>query len=110
MHIAPAARRWSTRAALAIVVAIVIGYVPAAVLRRDARAVKLDGQLEQLAGQARELDATNAQLMAEIEGLRHDVTSIEDHARADLGMVYPDEIVLRLQREPEPAPAPEATP
>ncbi len=98
MHIAPAARRWTTRIALAVVVAVGIGYLPATVLRRDPRAQKLDGQLDQLEGEARALAAGNAAMLREIEALRHDVGAIEDHARADLGMVYPDEIVMRVQR------------
>jgi len=98
MHIAPAARRWTTRVALAVVVAVGIGYLPATVLRRDPRAQKLDGQLEQLEGEARTLTAGNAAMLREIEALRHDISAIEDRARADLGMVYPDEIVLRVQR------------
>lgn len=109
MHIAPAARRWTTRVALAIVVAIGIGYLPATVARRDPRAQKLDGQLDQLEGEARTLATGNAAMLREIEGLRHDVGAIEDRARADLGMVYPDEIVLRVRRasgDPSPAGTP----
>src|SRR5579862_1097637 len=59
MHIAPAARRWTTRVALAVVVAVGIGYLPATVARRDPRAQKLDGQLDQLEGEARTLAAGN---------------------------------------------------
>ena len=106
MHIAPAARRWTTRIALAIVVAVGIGYLPASLLRRDPRAEKLDTQLEQLQGDARTLAVGNAAMLREIEGLRHDVSAIEDRARADLGMVYPDEIVLRIRRPNDPAPTP----
>jgi cell division protein FtsB len=102
MHIAPAARRWTMRVALAVVVAVGIGYLPATVLRRDPRAAKLDLQLEQLGGEARTLAADNAAMMRDIEGLRHDVSAIEDRARTDLGMVYPDEIVMRVKRDPAP--------
>jgi len=96
MHVAPALRRWATRLGLAIVVAILIGYLPGEALRRDPRAVKLEGQVHQLDDQARDLAAGNAALAREIEALRSDVGAVEDHARADLGMVYPDEIVLRV--------------
>ena len=109
MHIAPAARRWTTRVALAVVVAIGIGYLPATVLRRDPRAAKLEGQLDQLDAEARALAAGNAEMLREIDGLRHDVGAIEERARADLGMVYPDEIVLRVQH-PSPPPPPEISP
>ncbi len=96
MHVPPAVRRWTTRAALAIVVAAVIGYLPGQVMRRDPRAAKIEAQLADLDVEAKELAARNAELVREIEALRTDVGAIEDRARADLGMVYPDEIVLRV--------------
>lgn len=95
-HVPPAARRWTTRAALAIIVAAVIGYLPGQVMRRDPRSAKLEAQLGELDAEAKELAARNAELVREIEALRTDVGAIEDRARADLGMVYPDEIVLRV--------------
>jgi cell division protein FtsB len=105
MHVPPAARRWTTRAALAIAVAAVIGYVPGQLLRRDPRAQKLEAQLAELDVEATDLVARNAELMREVEALRNDVGAIEDRARADLGMVYPDEIVLRVAAPVEPAPS-----
>jgi cell division protein FtsB len=104
MHIPPAFRRWGARFALAVLIAIAIGYVPGQVLRRDPRAAKLEAQLAQLAAEAREVGARNAVLRRDIAALRTDIIAIEDRARADLGMVYPDEIVLRIPPEPEPAP------
>jgi cell division protein FtsB len=106
MHVPPAARRWTTRAAFAIVVAAVIGYVPGQVLRRDPRAEKIEAQLAELDVEANELAARNAELLREIEALRNDVGAIEDRARADLGMVYPNEIVLRVAAPAEPAAVP----
>lgn len=102
MHVPPALRRWATRLGLAVVVAIAIGYLPGEVMRRDPRAAKLEGQLDQLDVEARALAAGNATLSREVEALRTDVRAIEDRARADLGMVYPDEIVLRVRRGGEP--------
>ncbi|MGE5187385.1 MAG: FtsB family cell division protein [Acidobacteriota bacterium] len=99
MHEAPALRRWAVRLGLALVVAIAIGYLPGGLLRRDPRALKLEAQLEDLDGQARTLEAGNAALVRDIEALRTDVHAIEERARADLGMVYPDEIVLRVVHE-----------
>ena len=87
---------------LAIVVAIALGYVPGEIARRDPRAAKLQAQLEQLEGDARTLAAGNAALVREVEALRTDVRAIEDRARADLGMVYPDEIVLNVQHGAQP--------
>jgi cell division protein FtsB len=95
-HVAPALRRWSARLGLALVVAIAIGYLPGEALRRDPRAVILDAQLHSLEDEARALVAGNAALAREVEALRTDVSAIEDRARADLGMVYPDEVVLRV--------------
>jgi cell division protein FtsB len=105
MHLPPALRRWTARFGLAIVVAVAIGYLPGHVLRRDPRAAKLQTQLEELAGEAKVLAEGNARLAREIEALRTDVSAVEDLARTDLGMVYPDELVLRL--EPAPPNLPE---
>jgi len=104
MHIPPALRRWSVRLVLAIVVATVIGYLPGQILRRDPRTAKLREQLDALDAEARALAAGNAALRREIRGLATDVRAIEDRARADLGMVYPDEIVFRLASPAEAAP------
>ncbi len=102
MHVAPAVRRWLTRLGLAVVVAIGIGYVPGQLLRRDPRAEKLATQLEAVRTETRELAARNAVLARQINALRTDVGAIEDRARGDLGMVYPDEVVLRVRREGTP--------
>lgn len=96
MHIPPAFRRWGARLALAVLIAVAIGYVPNQLLSRDPRAAKLDAQLAELATEARTVAAQNAALRRDIAALRTDIGAIEDRARADLGMVYPDEIVLRL--------------
>jgi cell division protein FtsB len=103
MHIPPAFRRWGARLALAMLIAIAIGYVPGQVGRRDPRAAKLEAQIEELTVEAREVATQNAARRRDIEALRSDVGAIEDRARTDLGMVYPDEVVLRLTPEPEPA-------
>ncbi|MDB4954535.1 MAG: Septum formation initiator [Myxococcales bacterium] len=86
------------RLGLAVVVAIAIGYVPGQILRRDPRVAKLNTQIDQLETEARELAAGNAALFREIDALRSDVGAIENRARADLGMVYPDEVVLQVRR------------
>jgi cell division protein FtsB len=101
MHIPPAFRRWGARLALALMIAIAIGYVPGQVGRRDPRAAKLEAQIEELTAEAREVAVRNAALRRDIAALRSDIGAIEDRARADLGMVYPDEVVLRLPREAE---------
>ena len=98
MHVPPAIRRWSARFALAVLIAIAIAYLPGQVVRRDPRAEKLEVQIEQLTAEAREVAARNATMRRQIAALRSDIGAIENRARADLGMVYPDEIVLRLER------------
>lgn len=101
MHVPPALRRWATRCGLAVVVAIAIGYLPGSVLRNDPRTAKLHTQLDALDAEAAKLTTTATRLNHEIDALRTDVGAIEDHARADLGLVYPDEVVIRI---PPPAP------
>lgn len=96
MYVRPAFRRWGIRCGLAVAIAIVIGYVPGQVARRDPRAAKLEVQIEELIAEGRELAERNAVLRRDIAALRSDIGAIEDRARADLGMVYPDEIVLKL--------------
>lgn len=103
-YVAPPLRRWSIRLGLAVVVAIAIGYAPGQLLDRDPRANKLEMQLAQERVKAGELAAANAALFREVQALRADVGAIEDRARADLGMVYPDEIVMRVRRTEEPKP------
>jgi cell division protein FtsB len=97
MNVPPALRRWGARFALAVLIAIAIGYLPGQVMQRDPRAGKLEVQLAQLAAEARDVAAHNAALRQEIAGLRSDVGAIEDLARSELGMAYPDEVVLRLE-------------
>ena len=100
MHEAPAFRRWIVRLGLALVVAVAIGYLPGGLLRRDPQAIKLEAQLGALDTEAHELAAQNAALTRDIEALRNDVRAIEDRARADLGLVYPGELVLRVKEKP----------
>lgn len=97
MHVPPALRRWGARFGLALIVAIGIGYLPGQALREDPRTVKLHGQIEELDTEAKQLVESNAALMRDIEAMKTDVGAIEDRARADLGMVYPNEVVLRVQ-------------
>jgi cell division protein FtsB len=98
MHVEPAVRRWIVRLVLAVVVAIAIGYVPGGLVGRDPRAIKLRVQLDALDAEARVLAAGNAALASDVAALATDVHAIEDRARDDLGMVYPDELVVRVVR------------
>jgi cell division protein FtsB len=96
MHIPPAFRRWGTRLGLAIIVAVAIGYLPGEVLRHDPRVDKLHSQIDQLDAEAKILEAETQILRNDVEALETDVHAVEDRARADLGMVYPDEVVMRV--------------
>lgn len=97
MHVPPALRRWSIRLVLALIVAAAIAWVPAG---DDAQAAHLRGQLDAIRAEATTLRAKNAKLAAEVEALRTSPAAIEAHARDELGMVYPGEIVLRLEQTP----------
>ena len=99
-HVPPALRRWSARLGLAVIVAIGIGYLPGQILSRDPRTSKLEGQIDELDDEAKALTDHNAALVRRIEALRTDVGAIEDRARADLGMTYPDEVVFRVVATP----------
>jgi cell division protein FtsB len=97
MHVPPALRRWSIRLALAVVVAGAIAWVPAG---DDDRAERLRRQLDAIRAEAAALRAKNIRMAGEVEALRTDPSAIEAHARDELGMVYPGEIVLRLEKLP----------
>jgi cell division protein FtsB len=105
MHVPPAWRRWTTRVGLALAVAVVIAYVPYRLTGGgDDRVERLRTQLADRRREIRRLEVSNARLLREIDGLRQDVGAIEDRARDELGMVYPDELVLRVMPRPPEVP------
>ena len=97
MHVPPALKRWTVRGVLAIGVALAIAYVPG---NSESQAQHLRQQLDETRRETRELEAGNARLAAEVEALRTDPEAVEARARNELGMVYPGEIVLRLEAAP----------
>ena len=97
MHVPPAARRWAIRAGLAIAVAVAIAVAPTVLDKGDGRADRLRSQLRATQERIRELDHANRVLLDDIAALRDDVGAIERRARDELGMVYPGELVLRLE-------------
>jgi cell division protein FtsB len=97
MHVPPAWRRWATRTALAIAVAAVIAVAPDLIDRGDERADRLRAQLSTTEERIRALDRGNAALADDVAGFRTDVGAIERYARDELGMVYPGELVIRIQ-------------
>lgn len=97
----PALRVWSRRLLLACGVALALGYLPYRVIaapsadRIDALATELSKTRAAIA----ELERDNAARRRVIEALKHDPGAIEDIARDELGMVYPGEIILRVDSE-----------
>lgn len=96
MHVPPAWRRWIARISLALGVALLVAFVPWRLGSGGDRAAKLDAQLDRVRDEVRALEEENARLGHEIRALRTDPQAIEDHARDELGMVYPGELILQL--------------
>ena len=103
-------RPWAMRGLLAMVVVAAIAQVPWITEGGGAgQADRLRGELDRTDGAVRTLSAENLRLSQEIDALRTDVAAIEQLARDELGMVYPGELVLRIeQARPEPGPLAQA--
>jgi cell division protein FtsB len=99
MHIPPAWRRWATRLVLAIAVALAVAYLPWRITTNANPADKLEVQLREIRAAADQVEAENARLEREIRALRTDPQAIEDEARDQLGMVYPDELVIKIEAD-----------
>ncbi|MCE9577895.1 MAG: septum formation initiator family protein [Deltaproteobacteria bacterium] len=96
MYVPPAWRRWGARVGLALAIAVAIAYLPWRTTS-DERVDKLRGQLDATNAEIARLAHENAQLEREVAALRTDARAIIDHARDELGLVYPGEVVLRVQ-------------
>lgn len=101
MHVPPAWRRWAKRGSLAIAVAFAVAFLPWMVASDGDRVERLRDQLRRIKREAAELERVNARHARQIRALRSDPQAIEDHARDELGMVYPGELVLRIERRAE---------
>lgn len=97
-------RKWAIRIVLATVVAAVLAYLPYKLLDGSGaqKTKALGTQLRRLSVEIDKVDAENAQLRRDIHALRTDQAAIEDVARDELQMVYPDEIVIRIDDEVSP--------
>lgn len=104
MHVPPAWRRWMIRLALAAGVALAVAYLPWRIASGGDGADRLKGQLERIRSEAAALEAENARLAREIHALRTEPQAIEDHARDELGMIYPGELVLSVTPREEARP------
>ena len=100
MHVPPAWRRWSTRVVIAVAIALAVAYVPWRVAGGGEQVDKLRGQLAKIRDEAAALEADNAKKVREIEALKTDPRAIEQHARDELGMVYPGELVMKVVASP----------
>lgn len=100
MHVPPALRRWSTRAVIAAAIALAVAYVPWRIAGGGEKVEKLRGQLAHIREEAAALEADNATKEREIEALKTDPRAIEQYARDELGMVYPGELVMRVETGP----------
>ncbi|MEO8299157.1 MAG: cell division protein FtsB [Burkholderiales bacterium] len=70
------------------------------------RVLELKGQLADQRTRNSDAAATNARLAAEVRDLQEGLEIIEEKARAELGMVKPDEILVQYtQRLGRPRPA-----
>ena len=100
MHVPAALSRWTVRALLALVVAGAIAYIPAGGV--DDRATRLRQQLDAAHDEAAALRAGNRALAEEIKALSTDAGAIEARARDDLDMVFPGEVVIRIDGPTRP--------
>ena len=84
---------------LATFLATALAYFPYRVLDGSGarKAAELRLQHERTVGASRALAEDNERLRREIEGLKNDVGAIEDIAREELGMVYPGEVIIRIE-------------
>jgi cell division protein FtsB len=55
---------------------------------------QVQGEVAQLAHEVRQIEATNDDMLRQIERLRHDERYIEKIAREELGFVRPNELVF----------------
>lgn len=98
-YVPSAARQWLLRAGLATAIAIALAAVPE-LLGADRRLDKLRHDRLRLRDQETRLRNQNEVLDQAIVRLRSDLHAVEELARDELGLVYPDEIVIEVTADP----------
>jgi cell division protein FtsB len=91
--------RWMARLVMALGVAGVLAYLPYRLLDGpDTRHYNtMQSELHRTHESIRQLRADNRGLRYEIDALKRDSRAIENIARNDLGMVFPGELILRIE-------------
>ena len=104
-------RKWAGQVGAALLVTLVLGYVPYHVYARSglARTLQLRRELGLLHARNVDLRFENERLAREAEALRSDPEAIERVARAELGWVRPGEVIVDLSRASGMAPSAIAT-
>jgi cell division protein FtsB len=100
-------RDWATRLVLAGGVAAAIAAVGYWLVDGDdaAHERRLRTQLAEQRAEALAIAEQNQRLAREIDALKTEPRAVEDIARDELGLVYPGEIVIRVEGLSAPAPA-----
>ncbi len=99
----PGWQKWSTRIALACVIAACFAYLPYRLLDGSGtrRAAGVDRELRATHASIHALELSNARLLREVGALKNDPGAIEEIARHQLGMVRAGELVIRVARSSE---------
>lgn len=93
----PARRRWLGRFALALVGVGMLASLPTSNGDEGSgEARELSRELAEVRTKIHERQAANRRLRRDIAALKTDPAAIERAARDELGMVYPDEVVIRI--------------
>ena len=84
---------------MATLVAAVLAYLPYKLLDGSGaqKTNALRTQLRRIARDIEHVETDNTQLRRDIHALRTDQSAIEDVARDELQMIYPDEMVIRIE-------------
>lgn len=95
-------RVWAARLSLAAALAVGLAYFPYGLVdgSSERKAAELRAQHEHMTEMTRRLAEENARLRLEIHALENEPSALEEIARKELGMVYPGELIIRIERQP----------